>query len=388
MGSDGDTPLPSATAAFAQSPLWQELGQRLRRFNAIRLLGVERAEVPHSNVLAWLLDPRSAHGVGGTFLELLLRRACPAIPPNAGGRWAVRREWRYIDLLLVNEVARTVVAIENKVDSEEHSDQLGRYFEVVERGFATYSRHYLFLTPEGYPGSRAEWLPISYKDVGACLRSAIDQCPGAPVAESEFARQYLDILEGEFMINSESDRICRQLCEQHPEAVEALVGYWQRTRETVLTACTAEIEAAPDRWRIVHRDSKQVGFVPREWHDITPAICTAARFPKDSWIAFWVWIDQQWAELNLYLGPTTDEPAWNNGRDAARHIAEELGLHQSSRKGTAGDWLLIARDPGFESRWQGPANPEILRERLRISLQRIWDHLPTATQVLRDTFDG
>lgn len=74
----------------------------------------------------------------------------------------VRREWRNIDLLLVDDPNRLVVIIENKVHSGEHSDQLRRYAEDVEAHYPGWNILKLFLTPEGGPPSEADYIPISY----------------------------------------------------------------------------------------------------------------------------------------------------------------------------------------------------------------------------------
>src|SRR6185437_13271775 len=43
------------------------------KWNLVRALGVERKELAHSNVLASLLTPTAAHGLGDRFLRALLK---------------------------------------------------------------------------------------------------------------------------------------------------------------------------------------------------------------------------------------------------------------------------------------------------------------------------
>ena len=94
------------------------------------MLGIARREVLHSNFLGWLLDPAGSHGLRAIFLERFMR--------DVIGQWDglrvlevermdlnavdVRREWRHIDILV--KCDRFVVVIENKIDSQDHSDQL------------------------------------------------------------------------------------------------------------------------------------------------------------------------------------------------------------------------------------------------------------------------
>ena len=42
----------------------EELSARLGVFNIFGTLRIEKPEIRHSNVLAWLLDPRGSHGIG------------------------------------------------------------------------------------------------------------------------------------------------------------------------------------------------------------------------------------------------------------------------------------------------------------------------------------
>jgi len=79
----------------------------------------------------------------------------------------VRREWKNIDLLITCDDPSFVIAIENKVGSGEHSNQLNRYREIVNEapGLAKYERRqFVFLTPEGESPSDETWTEYSYAD--------------------------------------------------------------------------------------------------------------------------------------------------------------------------------------------------------------------------------
>ena len=121
------------------------LEEQIGRFNIFDALGITRVEIRHSNYLAWLLTPGESHGQGDLFLKTLLmdilRKARqqevepPVSPVELDGADVqgveIRREWHNIDLLFVSVEHRFVIAVENKVDSGEHSDQLQRYEDAV-----------------------------------------------------------------------------------------------------------------------------------------------------------------------------------------------------------------------------------------------------------------
>ena len=49
----------------------------------------------------------------------------------------------------MNVPAKFLCAIENKVFSSEHSEQLTRYRKALERDYPDFARRFVFLTPEG-----------------------------------------------------------------------------------------------------------------------------------------------------------------------------------------------------------------------------------------------
>src|SRR5688572_1146832 len=113
------------------------------RFNIFDALRIARAEIRHSNFLAFILDPIESHGQSQLFLKALLMDLLKAAPPSLRPLSpididgtdlrgvVVRREWNNIDLLITCDQPSFVIAIENKIDSGEHSNQLFKYKEVV-----------------------------------------------------------------------------------------------------------------------------------------------------------------------------------------------------------------------------------------------------------------
>ena len=57
---------------LAADPDFLRLDRWLRKFNIFDAVGIERQELRHSDFLAFLLNPYRDHGLGGTFIEILL----------------------------------------------------------------------------------------------------------------------------------------------------------------------------------------------------------------------------------------------------------------------------------------------------------------------------
>lgn len=53
--------------------IFEQIEAKLSDFNAFETLGVVNTEIRHSNVLAWLLNPRENHGIGDVFIKKLIQ---------------------------------------------------------------------------------------------------------------------------------------------------------------------------------------------------------------------------------------------------------------------------------------------------------------------------
>lgn len=62
-------------ALFVNNPLLARIESHLGRFNPIRVMRMERMEIRHSAILAWLLDPAESHGLEDKFLKAFLGEA-------------------------------------------------------------------------------------------------------------------------------------------------------------------------------------------------------------------------------------------------------------------------------------------------------------------------
>src|SRR2546427_2783702 len=89
-----------------------QLESHIGRFNIFDALNIARAEIRHSNFLAFILDPAESHGQGQLFLKAILMdllkeapaKLRPLSPIELDGTdlrgVEVKREWGHIDLLI------------------------------------------------------------------------------------------------------------------------------------------------------------------------------------------------------------------------------------------------------------------------------------------------
>jgi hypothetical protein len=156
-----------------------ELDRFKNRPNLLRALGAEWSEPKHSNFLSFLLDPSQRHQLGDRFLKALLielfhtsESHTQTISRIAGcdlTATEVRREWKNIDILLLNPQQRIAIILENKTLTGEHDDQLRRYWDTVATNFPWASDRQLgiLLSVQGIRPSYPNYVGVSYAVVCA-----------------------------------------------------------------------------------------------------------------------------------------------------------------------------------------------------------------------------
>jgi hypothetical protein len=165
--------------------------------DVLRILGREDDENSHSDLIAWLLNPRKAPIVALHALRQLTSRlddahqwASRLADAVADESVSVRREMVIArELSIADDLCRIdivvtgpgfILAIENKVWSREHSDQTGTYWGWLET--CSGLRGGLFLSPSGVVAGSSAFHAISYLH----LVSALTEGPSrAAITQSE-----------------------------------------------------------------------------------------------------------------------------------------------------------------------------------------------------------
>ena len=158
----------------------EELSPWTNKLNIFDVLKITRTEIRHSNMLSWLFDANENHGLGDKFISLFMH----ALVSNNQIQstqifeyllsdfysFSVYREWKNIDLLLVSHKEKIVIAIENKVGSHEHDNQLCRYRNQIIQTFSDYQQLFIYLTPDGEsPSDNVNWYIFTYCDIADIL---------------------------------------------------------------------------------------------------------------------------------------------------------------------------------------------------------------------------
>ena len=198
--------------------------------NIFEVLKIQRQELIHSNMLAFLFDPKQSDFLKN-FLRVLVETECirdfdffDILYGNIENVNIDREHYtnngRPIDILLNFEIInanhdrqKVVVVIENKVDSWQHDDQLKAYKEYVdnEPKWEKYrNKYYIYLTPNDDDlVEDPDWKRINYGLIG----SALDLTSIKNTDESirSLFEDYKKTVRSEFMNEEETKKLAEKI---------------------------------------------------------------------------------------------------------------------------------------------------------------------------------
>lgn len=204
--------------------------------NVFTVLNLNRHELRHSDLLAWLLDPQGSHGAGDRFLKgflrLLEQRNCGTLPDKASELdWSdvqMRREFAHIDVLLLSERHQVAIIVENKLYARERDRQMSDYRRYVERFIASAHLTTVYLDLKGGSASDSKAVNLDYRALLPLVEELADEFKDPPHerATNIILSEYGALLERQLWLRSEPPPVIRSLAasvvQAHPSAVPLL----------------------------------------------------------------------------------------------------------------------------------------------------------------------
>ena len=141
----------------------------------------------------------------------------------------VEREYKNIDLVIHVPAEKVVLAVELKIDAAEHSGQLGRYRQIIERDFPSadgWRQIFLFLTKRGDSPSDSDgagWQTLPLESVAEMLERIADKGGGHPEARM-MLNAYVGMLRRRHLTDQRMENLARDLWREHREALEFLMS--------------------------------------------------------------------------------------------------------------------------------------------------------------------
>jgi len=206
------------------------------------ILGIENKELRHSNMLAWLFNPKGGHGLGDRFLKEFIKQYFSVNEYEDFGLGEatlsvfdfvkldlqdaeVRREFNNIDILVVSEKASFILVIENKIRSRELSGQLEKYRNHIEVHYPDWKFRiyvYLSLFPQGI--TEEDWYEqLNYEHIYQILETI--QTESIDQHSSFIINDYKKTLHNMLYENKEIEALARQVYKEHKESFDLVFKY-------------------------------------------------------------------------------------------------------------------------------------------------------------------
>lgn len=229
-------------------------------FNIFDVLKISRTEIRHSNLLSWLIDPNENHGLGDSFLygiiallskELDQKTALHLLSSDLYS-YNVFREWNHIDILLISNQNRVVLAIENKVGAHEHNSgnseesQLITYKNKITSHYYDYTKIYIYLTPDGEEPSDNDWITLNYSDVVNVLEKVYSSKANQLGSDvSLLIKNYIDNIKKNITMDQELINLCNSIYNKHRRALDLIFENRDDVVSQISNNCKSIIEQIP-----------------------------------------------------------------------------------------------------------------------------------------------
>mgnify|MGYP000934985047 FL=1 len=293
------------------------LKARLNRFNPFKILKIQDHEIRHSNVLSWILDPNGNHNFDDRILKRFLLKVILKpendeilehmnivyeIQQMSLMDMKVYREFMNIDIVLVSEHQHMVVYIENKVHSSEHSNQLKRYYDFIQRTYPGYIVIPIFLTLDGIAASHKSYYSASYDDLLDTIEFIISNYKERTSAEvTAFLNYYITVLKEKYFMDEELRKLCKDIYQHNKDVIDMIYSVGNQI----------DIEPAINQLLETYKD---VVFVSKTnttfWFGIADFV-KARVLPQENWgggFPICLWFSEYYGKLKLTfeVGPFED----------------------------------------------------------------------------------
>jgi hypothetical protein len=395
--AQGAEPLAALARFVVDNDDLLALESRIGRFNIFDALKIARTEIRHSNFLAFLLDPAESHGQGDLFLKAILMDILKVAPPDLRPLSPeldgtdlrgveVAREEENIDVLITCQQPPFIVAIENKVGSQEHSNQLSRYKERVRLRYPQLRPLYVYLTPDADEPSDSDWVPYSYASIHRVLTRLLKtyrKSIGEDVLV--FLDHYLSLIGTRFMNDPEIDELCQRIYKNHRQALD-LIFERGRPASGVL-AEAAKVVQADERWHVFNLTNKVILFVPKAWLGWLPKLSLEKDDPQ-KWIVLRLRLQEKMLEFIVQVRSMQD-------REKRKEIVQlliaelpKLEFKKSHGGKGEGDYTRVSGgDCVLKRSAEEEPDPDAVQAAVKKKLNEVYPKLERVAALLKPRFN-
>ena len=289
--------------------------------------GMSTDEKLNSRIISWLLDPTAHHRQAGHFIAALLNSTmAPPRPLDADWSAAqVCQEWEnvvdgqqgYLDILILDRGHQNLIAIENKVFSQEHSNQLTRYRRALADAYPDFARHHIFLSPGGVPANlerdQKHWQSASYSVIHNAVQEILETGVEEPNANA-LLQIYATTIRRNVMPDTSIDQQARRIYLEHWEALDRIFANkpnWIEETKPMLREAVAKYPF----WKLENETAQFVRFRAGDWDEF-PSTRTGTGWAPNSHalLLFQLRFDDETPYLDLGLSTGSPGNAGINPR--------------------------------------------------------------------------
>lgn len=320
-------------------------------FNVFSTLKIINAEIRHSNVLAWLLNPYESHGLKDLFTKQLIRAIylenltyfkkanLTSIFLWDFTQANVYREKDHIDILLVDESNNFVLAIENKIWTSEHDGQLTRYKEKIYKFYppSKFNHFFVYLSTEDEETSDDTWVSISYGLIISTLEKIL---PFFKDKVKSFVMDYLNILRRNIMEDDKLAKLCKEIYAKHRQALELIYQY-KPDHYLTITDSIKEVLSQNENIILNQSNKKNIRFASNTLKKVNDKYRQFGHnWVKDNSIFLYeVKIHSKKLVLVLVIGPTKDETRAN--------LIQKYQIKTNNKFNQTQKWTTLDKVPLF-----------------------------------------
>ena len=351
----------SANLLDSLSKLGQAIADENEQLDALDFIapGMWRTEEFHSKMISWLLNPSAHHQQARHFIVALLSSTL-APPRLLDADWStakVCQEWEnvvdgqlgYLDILILDRDHQNLIAIENKVFSQEHSNQLTRYRCALADAYPDFARHHIFLSPGGIPANlernREHWRPARY----SVIHEAVHQVQEMGIADPDanaLLQIYATTIRRNVMPDTSIDRQARRIYLEHWEAIDRIIANkpnWINETKPMLKKAVAKHPF----WQLDREDTQYIGFRAADWDEF-PSSKTGTGWGPESnvLLLFEFYLDDEMPYLALEISPADSSNAATRAAlfDAVR---QNPVVFKPTSTSLTDDWVVLHLEPGY-----------------------------------------
>jgi hypothetical protein len=282
----------------------------------------------------------------------------------------VQREWQQIDVLMLDETHDLAVVIENKVDSSEHSDQLARYHEIVQRAHPDKTFLGIYLTPDGEPPSHPEYLSCSYGMVAEAVRQVMESRRSTMGQDVRTVlRHYHEMLHRHIMSESKVADLCQRIYRKHQRALDLIFEHRPDGQSELSLQLRKLVDSTP-QLRTVGGAKAMIRFTAAQWDGL--AALESSPSPTGRLIYFEFYNGPNQLILGVYMGPGPMER-----RKALLDLALRGAAVRPANDKLAKDWKTLRSWKFLNSSAYESASPAELMDRVADRWARwVRDELP------------